>query len=268
MSEKTEATLRRRPRSVPFAGLATTRFGRALLLAVAAGAAYLALYQPSWAIDPLRDLVERTMEAFGAGTILVVLWALAFLTLLRYRTGTLFRRWRLVLGSAALVVAVLGGLAYFDGPLPLLDEGNLGGEYGLTIQGDDRPWATHGWPWWPRWGCGSWPPGAWAVWPGALGGQQACFCWAWGERSPPHFSAPRLPARERAQASWASAQRSGYSSASRAGPGQAPAGPTAVSPSMNPPSERRGPPVRPQRPSRSGAGAGSPRPRRRCWQRR
>ena len=137
MSEKTEATLRRRPRSVPFAGLATTRFGRALLLAVAAGAAYLALYQPSWAIDPLRDLVERTLEAFGAGTILVVLWALAFLTLLRYRTGTLFRRWRLVLGSAALVVAVLGGLACFDGPLLLLDEGNLGGEYGLTIQGDD-----------------------------------------------------------------------------------------------------------------------------------
>ncbi len=137
MSDKTAATLRRRPRSVPFAGLVTNSFGRTLLLAVAAGAAYVAFSQPSWAIDPLRDLAERTLEAFGAGIVPVALWAVAFLTLARYRTGTLFRRWRLVLGSAALVAAVQGILAYFDGPLPLLNEGNLGGEYGLAIQGDN-----------------------------------------------------------------------------------------------------------------------------------
>ena len=135
MDDNTPTTRFGRIGRLPVAGLVSTLVGRVLLLAVVGIAVFLALYQPSWAINPLRSVAERALEAFGAGLIIVVLWAAAFVLILRYRALALLRHWRLVLGSAALAVAAMGILAYFDGPLPLLDRSNLGGEYGLNILG-------------------------------------------------------------------------------------------------------------------------------------
>jgi S-DNA-T family DNA segregation ATPase FtsK/SpoIIIE len=116
--------------------LIKTKVGRVLLLALAAMAAYVAWQQPDWAMVPLRSLASRALVNFGIGLAPVSLWALAFLLLWRYRMRTLFRRWRLVSGTAALLMAVQGSLAYFQGALPLVGHVNLGGAYGLAIQGD------------------------------------------------------------------------------------------------------------------------------------
>ncbi len=127
---------RRRGRPLLLATLVTTRPGWGLLLIVGAAIAPLVLLQPAWAVDPLRDLAEDAIAALGAGLAPVAVWALAVLLLLDFRPGVLLRGWRLVLGSAALLAAALGSLAYFRGELPLVDTANLGGEYGLIIRGD------------------------------------------------------------------------------------------------------------------------------------
>ena len=117
----------RRRRGRPLlAVLLTTRPGRVLLLVLAGLAAFVASIQPAWAIDPLHDLAEEALSAFGAGLAPAALWAAAVLVLLNYRPRTLVRRWHLVLGSAALTTAALGALAFFRGSLPMLDTANLG----------------------------------------------------------------------------------------------------------------------------------------------
>ena len=127
---------RRRVRSRFLGALVTTRPGRGLLLIVGTTIGTISLFQPSWAVDSLRDLAEEALLALGAGLAPAALWALALLLLLDFRPGALFRGWRLVLGSAALLAAAMGSLAYFRGELPLVGTANLGGEYGLTIRGD------------------------------------------------------------------------------------------------------------------------------------
>jgi S-DNA-T family DNA segregation ATPase FtsK/SpoIIIE len=119
--------------------LLKTNPGRIILLIVLAGAAVAVWLQPSWVSDPSRDLAERTLENFGGGSISVGLWAFALLAVWRYRFSLLFHKWRWVLGSGVLVLAVQGILAYYQAMLPLIGYNNLGGEYGLRIQGDSTP---------------------------------------------------------------------------------------------------------------------------------
>ena len=107
-----------------------------LLLVVGASIAYVAVDQPGWAIDPLRDVAEEALTRFGVGAVSLGLWALAIVVLLRRRPLALVRRWRLTLGSALVVVALQGLLAYFEAELPLIDRSSLGGELGDRLQRD------------------------------------------------------------------------------------------------------------------------------------
>ena len=115
--------------------MATTVLGRLAAVVVGLGIAYIALVRPDWAMGPPRWGIEQVMLGLGAGAGPVVLWVAAFFILLRYRPKLLLRSWRLVLGSAGLVVTVLGVLAYFNGSLLLVDYGSLGGEFGEAVQG-------------------------------------------------------------------------------------------------------------------------------------
>ena len=115
--------------------LVNTRAGQGVLLVLGVLIALVAVLQPSWAMDPLRGAAEEVLLRFGAGILPVAVWALAVLLVWRYRWTLLFRRWRWVLGSAALVAAVQGALAFFEGTMPLVGTANLGGEYGVAIQG-------------------------------------------------------------------------------------------------------------------------------------
>ena len=118
--------------------LVKTNVGRVVLLAIAGFVAYVAWFQPTWAMDPLRAFAERSLLNLGAGLAPVVLWAVVFTLVWRYRISLLFHQWRLVFGSVGLVIGAMGILAYFDGTLPLVGRTNLGGEYGLRIQGDSE----------------------------------------------------------------------------------------------------------------------------------
>jgi S-DNA-T family DNA segregation ATPase FtsK/SpoIIIE len=116
--------------------LVKTNVGRVFLLAIVGFVVYVAWLQPTWAMGPLRNFAERWLLSFGAGLAPAVLWVVVFTLVWRYRIRLLFRQWRLVFGSVGLVVGAMGILAYFDGMLPLVGRANLGGEYGLRIQGE------------------------------------------------------------------------------------------------------------------------------------
>jgi DNA segregation ATPase FtsK/SpoIIIE-like protein len=94
-------------------------------------------FQPAWATRPVISTIDTVLHYMGVGVVLIVLWSIAFLLSWRYRPGLLFRKWRAVLGTATLVIATLGILAYFEGPISSSSQAiNLGGIYGLKIQGD------------------------------------------------------------------------------------------------------------------------------------
>ena len=108
-----------------------------VLLVIAIFIAAVAVLQPDWAVDPVNSVAEQVLEAFGVGLASLGLWALVFVYLLLNRLRTLFRRWRLVLGSAALVAALQGLLSFFEADLPLVDTVSLGGSLGDSIRGDN-----------------------------------------------------------------------------------------------------------------------------------
>ena len=73
----------------------------------------------------------------GAGVVPIALWGLWVAYLLRYRGLAVFRRWRWVLGSAAVIAALQGTLGYVEAGLPLVGTASLGGEAGYpngTVQ--------------------------------------------------------------------------------------------------------------------------------------
>ena len=125
-----------RMRKLPFSWFFMTGGGRGVAVAIATMIAAVVFFRPDWLGTPFRVLGEAILEAFGVGAVPFLLWVAVFLLLFYYRLGTLFRRWRLVLGTAALVVASQGALAYFSGPLLWLDEANWGGDFGRLVHGD------------------------------------------------------------------------------------------------------------------------------------
>ena len=116
--------------------LLSNRVTLLLLLAIAGLGTYVAQVRPAWAVDPLRSAGEQVLTTLGVGVLPLTLWSLWFVYLLIYRTLAIFRRWRWVLGSATLVVALQGTLAYFEAALPLIDTASLGGKLGASVQGD------------------------------------------------------------------------------------------------------------------------------------
>ncbi len=111
---------------------------RFLFLALLAGAGAVALvvrFQPAWAIDPLRAVAERILTELGAGVVPIAVWGLWVAYLLVYRGLAVFRRWRWVLGSGALVAALQGTLGYVEAELPLIGTATLGGEAAALVQG-------------------------------------------------------------------------------------------------------------------------------------
>ncbi|MCI0821744.1 MAG: DNA translocase FtsK [Chloroflexi bacterium] len=109
-----------------------------LALLVGAGAvALVVLFQPAWAIDPLRTAAERVLTELGVGVVPIALWGLWVAYLLVYRTLALFRRWRWVLGSAAVIAALQGTLGYVEAGLPLVGTVSLGGDAGAAVQGEN-----------------------------------------------------------------------------------------------------------------------------------
>ncbi|MCI0888578.1 MAG: DNA translocase FtsK, partial [Chloroflexi bacterium] len=94
-------------------------------------------FQPAWAIDPLRTAAERVLTELGVGVVPIALWGLWVAYLLIYRTLALFRRWRWVLGSAALIAALQGTLGYVEAGLPLVGTVSLGGDAGAAVQGEN-----------------------------------------------------------------------------------------------------------------------------------
>jgi len=116
--------------------LVNTTAGRLVLLALAVSVGLVAWLQPTWAVDPVRHTAESLLLDFGAGLAFTMAWPLLFLFLFYSRPRTLFRRWRWMVGSALGLMAAQGTLAYFHGPLPLVGDVNLGGDFGLDIQGE------------------------------------------------------------------------------------------------------------------------------------
>ncbi len=84
-----------------------------------------------------RAAGERMAETAGAGVVSIGLWIAVVVAVAFWRRSLLWRRWRLVVGSAVLVAGIQGGLSYFEGDLPLIGEASLGGEWGESIQGSN-----------------------------------------------------------------------------------------------------------------------------------
>ncbi|MDA1216528.1 MAG: hypothetical protein O2812_06615, partial [Chloroflexi bacterium] len=128
-------SMSQRLRKLPFSWLFMTGGGRGVAVAIATMIAAVTYFRPAWLSTPFRILGEAVLDAFGLGAVPFLLWVAVFLLLFYYRLGTLVRRWRLVLGSAALIVAGQGALAYFDRPLLWLNDANWGGDFGKLVHG-------------------------------------------------------------------------------------------------------------------------------------
>ena len=66
----------------------------AVLVCVAAFIAAIVVFEPPWAIDPLRSAGERAFETLGAALYPIAAWAIAFLLIVRFKPRWLYRRWR------------------------------------------------------------------------------------------------------------------------------------------------------------------------------
>lgn len=115
-----------------------TNLGRGLTLVAVSAAVLLGWLQPTWAVDPARHGTAWMLLSFGLGLPVVLAWILVVLVLLKWRPGLLFRGWRCVIGGATIIISALGVLAYFTGELPLVGEENLGGTYGMRVQGGNE----------------------------------------------------------------------------------------------------------------------------------
>ena len=107
----------------------------AVLVCVGAFIAAIVVFEPPWAIDPLRSAGERAFETLGAALYPIAAWAIAFLLIVRFKPRWLYRRWRLLLGTAAVVFGALTALSLFEAGLPLIGEANLGGSVGQDVAG-------------------------------------------------------------------------------------------------------------------------------------
>lgn len=106
-----------------------------VLLAVVAFVAYLVVLQPTWAIDPLRSFGERVLDEGGVAAVGSGFWMLAVVILFFRKPLMLIRKWRIVMGSALLMVGLQGLLSYFEATLPLVGLADLGGRAGEQVQG-------------------------------------------------------------------------------------------------------------------------------------
>ena len=111
---------------VIFLGWADRPLRAAVDLLRAVGDSFLAAF---------RAVGERMAETAGAGVVSIGLWIAVVVAVAFWRRALLWRRWRLVVGSAVLVVGIQGGLSFFEGELPLIGDAPLGGEWGDSIQG-------------------------------------------------------------------------------------------------------------------------------------
>ena len=111
---------------VIYLGWAAELWRAAVALLRAVGDSFLAAF---------RAAGERMAETAGAGVVSIGLWIAVVVAVAFWRRALLWRRWRLVVGSAALVVGIQGGLSFFEGELPLIGDAPLGGEWGDSIQG-------------------------------------------------------------------------------------------------------------------------------------
>ena len=107
----------------------------ALLVCVGAFIAAVVVFEPPWAIDPLRSAGERAYETLGAALYPIAAWAIAFLLIARFKPRWLYRRWRLLWGAAAVVFGALTALSLFEAGLPLIGKANLGGSVGQDVAG-------------------------------------------------------------------------------------------------------------------------------------
>jgi DNA segregation ATPase FtsK/SpoIIIE-like protein len=112
-----------------------SRFKGSVLLAAVAFVAYLVMLQPAWAIDPLRSFGERVLDEGGVAAVGSGLWMLVVVILFSRKPLMLIRKWRIVMGSALLMVGLQGLLSYFEATLPLVGLTNLGGRAGEQVQG-------------------------------------------------------------------------------------------------------------------------------------
>jgi len=106
------------------------------LLLIGGFVAYGVVVQPEWLVDPAEQAATYVLEAIGAG-VQLVLWVVVFAFLFLNRITRLIRRWRLVLASGMLAMAVQGTLAYFESDLPVIGVASLGGMLGGQIQGGE-----------------------------------------------------------------------------------------------------------------------------------
>ena len=106
------------------------------LVLVAVAAAVAAVLAP----DQLTDLREEALRLLGLGAVLVALAVVLFLGLLRLRPGRAVGLWRWWTGSALVVAAALGALAYSDAELLGAETPEtLGGLIGSGILGGSPP---------------------------------------------------------------------------------------------------------------------------------
>jgi DNA segregation ATPase FtsK/SpoIIIE-like protein len=112
-------------------GTAPGRWGILAILLVL----YAVFFPDSFRILYL-DLKNRLLEYFGYALAPSALWILAFLVLVRFRLRTLFKHWRVFLGSAFLLAAAMGALSFFEAPNgSSIHDHSLGGKLGSMVRG-------------------------------------------------------------------------------------------------------------------------------------
>ena len=103
---------------------------RLLAVLVVLTAIAIGVFQPAWAIHPLRSAAESALTWLGAGVFTFGVWAVAIVVLLRYFPRWLLRKWRWAIGAALLFLSAQLAMTSFEAQLPLIGTASLGGEVG------------------------------------------------------------------------------------------------------------------------------------------
>ncbi|MEK9659417.1 MAG: hypothetical protein VW450_05690, partial [Chloroflexota bacterium] len=117
--------------------LAGSKAGLVVLTGIIAFGAYSVTLKPAWVTGLGLDVYGQLVALAGPGVLLAALWGVIVLNTLVSRPLRLLRRWRIVLGTLAALVTLLGGLTFVERSLPLLGEVNWGGELGALVRGPD-----------------------------------------------------------------------------------------------------------------------------------
>ena len=110
-------------------------FGVFLGLFIVAFGAYIAIAEPAWVVDPLRDAASDVLGGMGVAIALPILWSVWAIWLLSRGFRRFLAQWRYLIGVGFLVAGAFAVLSYFQTSFPLIGRAPLGGEVGEQLRG-------------------------------------------------------------------------------------------------------------------------------------